>query len=389
MKNFLLFVMFCVFINSVICIDGFSQTVQNPVIKNYVYHDSSLIADEDGYFYSFVSSIIPRNSLDFKYYYTVSIFRSKNLEDWEFYKYALSEDNIQQNFLGIYDKTHRLAGQYICTDTKGERLHYPLWSPDVIYYDRKYLLFVALHKSADDTKIAVFETDKLSEDFRFVNIIISNSPNDGDAYFPSREQIDPYPIIDGNNFYLVFGSFVNASNGKVLENRKGMGVYMVKLNPMQDFKMKECPHFITNLYEGVIILKQGSHYYLLGSNGSIRNHTYKVSFAKSKTLEGPYLNNEGKSIADTLNVNFGTPILQTSKNSRFNGFGCPSFPVKDKEGRQWMLAFGHAPKCKPIKDYDASRERYTFLLELQWDKDGNPWFDIEAIERNSQCKPVL
>lgn len=389
MKNSLLPVIFCMLINFVICIGGFSQTVQNPVIKNFVYHDSSLIDGKDGYFYSFVSSIIPRDSLDFKYYYTISIFRSKNLEDWEFYKYALPEDNIQQNFLGNYDKTRCLAGQYICTDTKGERFHYPLWSPDVIYYDHKYLLFISLRKSADDTKIAVFETDKLSEDFRFVNIIISNSPNDGEAYFPSREQIDPYPIIDGNSFHLVFGSFVNASNGKIIESRKGMGVYMVELNPKQDFKMKERPHLITNLYEGVIILKEGNHYYLLGSNGSIRNHTYKISFAKSKTLEGPYLNNEGKSIADTLNVNFGTSILQTSKSSRFNGFGCPSLPVKDKEGRQWMLVFGHAPEYEPIRDCDATRERYTFLLELQWDKKDNPWFDIEAIQRNSQRKPVL
>ena len=161
------------------------------------------------------------------------------------------------------------------------------------------------------------------------------------------------------------------------------------MNAIECLRMKESPHLITNNYEGAIILKRKNYYYLLGSNGSIRNHTCKVSYAKSKTIEGPYLNEEGKSIADTLNVNFGTPILQTTKSSRFNGFGCPSVPVKDKEGRQWMLVFGHAPEYNPIRDTDAYRERYTFLLELQWDKKGNPCFDKNAIENNSQRKPTL
>lgn len=389
MKRYLLQAIVSTILSITISATGFPQTVENPVIRDYVYHDSSLIDGKDGYFYSFVSSIVPRDLTDFKLYYTVSIFRSSNLEEWEFFKYALSSKDIQQSFLGNYDKTHNLAGQFVYMGKKKEKKHYPMWAPDVIRYKNKYLLFVALRKSPDDTKIAVFETNSLSEDFRFVNVIISNCPEEKEAYFPSREQIDPFPIIDGDDFYLVFGSFVNASNGKTLDSRKGMGVYMVKLDPSKGFKMKNRPRFITNNYEGVIILKHNNAYYLLGSNGSIRNHTYKVSYAKSKTIEGPYLNEYGKSIADTLSINYGTPILQTYKDSRFNGFGCPSLPVKDKEERLWMLVFGHAPEYEPINSNDAAKERYTFLLEFRWDKKGNPYFDINAIERNSQRKPVL
>ena len=389
MKRYLLQVIVSTILSTTTCVTGFSQTVENPVIRDYIYHESSLIDGKDGYFYSFVSSIFPRDSTNFKLYYTVSIFRSSDLEEWKFFKYALSSKDIQQRFLGNYDKTHRLAGKFALRGKKNEIKYYPIWAPDVIRYKDRYLLFVALRKSSDDTKMAVFEANSLSEDFRFVNVIVSNCPEDKEAYFPSREQIDPFPIVDGDDFYLVFGSFVNASNGKTLDSRKGMGVYMVRLDPSQGFKMKEHPHFITNNYEGVIILKHNKAYYLLGSNGSIRNYTYKVSYAKSMTIEGPYLNEDGKSIADTLNINFGTTILQTYKDSRFNGFGCPSLPVKDKEGRLWMLVFGHAPEYAPINSNDAAKERYTFLLEFQWDRKGNPFFDVNAIERNSQRKPVL
>ena len=32
-------------------------------------------------------------------------------------------------------------------------------------------------------------------------------------------------------------------------------------------------------------------------------------------------------------------------------------------------------------------ERYTFLSELLWDKDRNPYFDMDAIQNNRIMKP--
>lgn len=370
-------------------IKSHSQAIQNPIIEDYIYHDSSLIDGKDGFYYSFVSSIVPRDTTDFKHYYTVSIFRSNNLTDWKFYKYALSKSDIQQEFLNKYDKEHKLSGKYAYIDSTDRKHYYALWAPDIMFFNNKYLLFVTLRRSVDDTKIALFSSNSLSEDFHFENIIISNNPADKDAYFYSKEQIDPFPIVDGEHFYLTFGSFTNSSNGLKLASRKGMGVYIVELDSKNNFKMKEIPQFLTNLYEGVIILKRKKEYCLLGSNGSIRNYTYKISYAKSKHIKGPYLNNEGKSIADTINANFGTPILQTSLTSRFNGFGCPSLPIKDKKGRLWMLIFGHAPEYPPIREKNAKEERYTFLVELFWDKNNNPWFNLDAIQNNQQPSPTF
>ena len=184
MKRYLLQVIVSTILSTTTCVTGFSQTVENPVIRDYIYHDSSLIDGKDGYFYSFVSSIVPRDSTDFKLYYTVSIFRSSDLEEWKFFKYALSSKDIQQRFLGNYDKTHRLAGKFALRGKKNEIKYYPIWAPDVIRYKDRYLLFVALRKSSDDTKMAVFEANSLSEDFRFVNVIVSNCPEDKEAYFP-------------------------------------------------------------------------------------------------------------------------------------------------------------------------------------------------------------
>jgi hypothetical protein len=74
---------------------------------------------------------------------------------------------------------------------------------------------------------------------------------------------------------------------------------------------------------------------------------------------------------------------------RFNGFGCPSYPVIDKKGRYWMMVHGHAPEYPAILADNPQKERYTFLLELLWDKNGNPYFDMDALQNDRIQKPFF
>ena len=78
MKRYLLYTIVSVIFGTTIYVTASSQTVDNPVIRDYVYHDSSLIDGKDGYFYSFVSSVVPRDTSDFKFYYAAE-FKSSEI----------------------------------------------------------------------------------------------------------------------------------------------------------------------------------------------------------------------------------------------------------------------------------------------------------------------
>lgn len=364
------------------------ETVSNPVITD-CYHDASLIKGDDGWFYSFASSVVPRERHGDINYYTVSIYKSHDLVNWSFFKYALNDSLIIQQPVGDYDRKRGYHGRFIWSGSDGRKKYYPIWAPDIIKYDGKYLLFVSLHLSKTDSKIAVFESTRLSEDFHYKGIAVSNDKFDGLSFFDIYEIIDPCPIEDKGRLYLVFGSFRRWTNGKIIKGRERMGVYIVPLDVSKGVSMAGKPKFLTDCYEGVQILKHKGKYYLLGTNGSLSNSTYQISYAKSNNLFGPYLNNKGLSISDTVNIHFGNPILKTNDSDRFNGFGCPSVPVTDKHGRQWMLVHGHAPELSPLVASKACEERYDFLIELHWDKDDNPYFKKESILSNTQPMPNL
>lgn len=385
------FLVLILFLTLEVC-DGLAQsTYLNPVFRNYKSHDLSLIRGKDGYIYAFGTCNVPRNDSEDLVYYGVNIFRSKNLTDWRFYKRSHGANYLKQAELDEIKKYHAAAfsqGQYFLK--YGDSIvSYPMWAPDVIEYNGRYLMFVSLRNSFEDSKIAVFEAKKLSEDFVFKRIVVSHDPRDKDAYVPSKEIIDPFPIIDNGNLYLVYGSFARDGNGKLIGTRKGIGVYIVKLDK-KNYRKTGKPVYLTDYYEGCSIQKHAGKYYLFGTNGNWKNHTYKISYAVGNTLTGPYFNQEGKSIADTVNVNLGEIILQTTDASlRYNGFGCMSNPITDKDGRYFVLANGHDLSLSPIVGKSSKRERYGFLLELHWDERNNPYFNIKQIEGNGICNPKL
>lgn len=346
--------------------------IQNPVISDYTVHDVSLIRYKNA-FYAFASCVVHRDKMKKLNYVSVQIFKSTNLVDWEYYKQATFDD--YKNELYASDEAQK---------------KYQIWAPDIIRYKDKLLLFVAFRHTFDDSLIAVFESDDISHDFVFKNVVVSNNKRDARAFFPTREIIDPYPFVYKNKLFLVFGSFSRNDKGKMWGNRKGIGTYIVPLVYGDEISMKGEPVFISDYYEGVNIQRHGNYFFLFGTNGVLSNHTYKIDYAKSKNIMGPYKNANRKQINDTVNINLGTPILYTrNAKSQFNGFGCLSNMITDNDGRTFVLVHGHDLNKKPIQMKTPQSERYAFLLEILWDKYGNPYFDMDAIQNNGIKKPTF
>ena len=269
---------------------GKRTTYSNPVITDFTYHDSSIIDGEDGYIYSFVSRIVPRVP-DKKYVFNqVNIFRSRDMVTWEFYKPAFLENDVA--FLN---------------DKKKNRF---IWAPNVIHYKGKYLLFVSLRYTIQDVKIGVLESDSIGKDFKFNNVLVSTSSKDVNAKVDSEELIDPFPISDGKNLYLFYGSFRKDRKGRNMETKEKTAVYVVKLVNKDGVWQKEGnPIFVTDYYEGICVIKRKGKYHLFGTCGSWRNNTYQIGYASSKKITGPYKNKEGKLINDALNYNNSSVIF--------------------------------------------------------------------------------
>lgn len=362
------------------------DAIQNPVFGAYKTHDLSIIKGHDGLFYAFGNCNAARDKQQSLVYYGTNIFRSDNLIDWSFYK-RTHQDNYREP-RDDKEKAKQRKGQY-AIEYGDSVIYYPMWAAEIFEFEGKYLLFVALRNTATDSKIALFETDELSKDFSFKRIVVSGNKADGEAYVNSKEIIDPFPLVDEGKLYLFYGSFARNGKGEFREKRRGFGVYVVELDKETLAKKGE-PIFISDYYEGCTILKRNGKFYLFGTNGGLSDHTYKLSYAVSSSITGPYLNHKDKSIADTVNVNLGKVILETKDSKlRYNGFGCMSTPIVDKDGRAFVLMNGHDLNLPAIVSKNSSIERYSFLLELHWDSDGNPYFDLDEIENNKIAKPRM
>lgn len=66
-----------------------------------------------------------------------------------------------------------------------------------------------------------------------------------------------------------------------------------------------------------------------------------------------------------------------------------SNPIIDKNGRFFVLVNGHDLSISPIVETSSVKERYGFLIELRWNKENDPYFNLKQIEENKIYNPKL
>lgn len=174
-------------------------------------------------------------------------------------------------------------------DNKGDWI----WAPDVIYLNNKYYLFYAF--STFGRKVSVIglaaspTLDSTSPNYHWTDMGEVVSSNDQSDY----NAIDPCPVLDDHgDLWLSFGSWF------------GKGIVLVKLDkatmkPVSDpislaAKQRTGP-------EASYIYRHGGYYYLFENEGLCcqgMNSTYRIMMGRSKTIAGPYLDKDGKPLAD-------------------------------------------------------------------------------------------
>jgi arabinan endo-1,5-alpha-L-arabinosidase len=234
-----------------------------------------------------------------------------------------------------------------------------IWAPDISYYKGKYYLYYSVSAFGKNTSAIGLVTnttlDPSSPDFKWTDHgkIIQSYPN-----ITNWNAIDPNVITDGKGVpYLTFGSFWNGLQLIRLSNDR-LSVLGDTINLQtiasrkSDPNQKENPPAVDNnpvdaggnAIEAPFIFKKGKFYYLFASIDYCckgENSTYKMIIGRSTKLTGPYLDKQGKALAN----GGGSILLQGDKN--WNGVGHNSTYTFDGKDYLVFHAYDANDKGKP------------------------------------------
>lgn len=301
----------------------------NPVFEP-VLADPSIIKAEDGWFYGYGTE---DNWGDGQGNRLVPVIRSLDLVKWTVTGNAFTAKPLWKTDGGI-------------------------WAPDVVLINKKYYMYYSYSTWGDINP--------------GIGVAVASNPSgpfvDQGKLFLSSEiavpnTIDPFYYAENNKKYLFFGSYSTAAS---------QGTYVVELAD-DGFSVKNLNDKIkiaAGDFEAVMIHKKNDYYYFFGSKGSCCSgaaSTYHVRVARSATLLGPYLDKDGKNIAER-----GNGSLLISGNDKYAGPGHNSRIISDKRGNDWLL-YHAIHKANPVVPGGASR-RVLMMDKINW---SNDWPVIE------------
>jgi len=264
----------------------------------------------------------------------------------------------------VFDK----APEWVTTDLiPGFRGFGGYWAPDIQLVNGTYYLFYAFSSFAKNTSVIGVATNKTlhpsSPDFKWVDhgMVVQSVPN-RDMW----NAIDPNLIMDGNQGWLVFGSFWG-------------GIKMVKLAPdLLSVAKPEVWYTVASqprtyslddtdpgdgTIEAPFIYQHFQYFYLFVSlDYCCRgiNSNYNVVVGRSRNIEGPYVDKDGK----LLSRGGGTQIARG--NERWAGVGHSAHFNMD--GKSIMIMHGYDKL-----DNGASK---LIIREMKWDRGDWPSIDL-------------
>lgn len=241
------------------------------------------------------------------------------------------------------------------------------WAPDIIKVGDKWYLYYSCSTFGKNISVIGVATNKTldpeSPDYKWedLGMVIKSEPgvNDWNA-------IDPNVIIDNNGDpWMTFGSFWDGIQLVALE--KDMKTPKGKPVTIARRMLPETVEHLTeeandNAIEAPFLTYKDGYYYLFVSYDycckGIKSN-YKTAVGRSKDIQGPYLDKEGKE----MTLTGGTLLIAETPD--YSGVGHCS--VYDMDGEWYILAHG----------YDKRRNGASklYIRKLKWD-DG--WPEIEG-----------
>jgi len=248
-----------------------------------------------------------------------------------------------------------------------------IWAPDIFAHNGKYYLYYSVSAFGKNTSaigVTINQTlDPASADYKWVDqgIVIRSIPN-RDLW----NAIDPNIIVDEHGTpWMSFGSFWS-------------GLKLVKLAP--DLVRLAEPqewHSIAKRERSVLlddtqagpaeieapfIFRKGDTYFLFVSWDKCcrgRDSTYKMMVGRSKDVRGPYLDKEGRNLAQ------GGGTLLLAGDIAWPGIGHNS--AYTFEGRDYLVFHAYEAADNGLQKLK--------IAEIAWDPEGWPVVDPGVLEQ--------
>lgn len=222
-----------------------------------------------------------------------------------------------------------------------------LWAPDIIHYNNVWYMAYSCSTFGKNTSaIGLLSNDKLSNTNGWKDdgcIIASKGGRD------NWNAIDPnFVIDDNNNPWLVWGSFwdgiqlipldktMHVQNGakpRTIARRFAFNTRDIPESEGGPVRYTPGNYPLAagqNAIEAPFIFKHDGYYYLFVSWDycclGIRS-TYRVVVGRSKTVEGPYLDNRGIDMLD----GGGYPVLEGDKKNYEAAGHCAAYHINGKD----------------------------------------------------------
>lgn len=310
-------------------------TYQNPVFEP-VLADPSVIKADDGYVYAYGTE---DDWGDGEGSRLVPVIRSKNMVNWDYVGEAFTEKPSWKD-----------GG---------------VWAPDVSYFNGKYYMYYTLSVWGDQNPgIGLAVSDSPTGPFEDVGEVLSS--DDMEAY-----SIDPMLFVDDGTPYLFFGGITS-------------GIFGIELSKDGRETIGEKFQIVGTGYEAPFVIKRDNYYYFFGSAGACcegADSTYRVGVARSESLKGPYLNQNGADVMyEEGNVILTGYFPPDNDKQRFVGPGHNSV-ITDDKGTDWIVY--HAIDVNYPKFGHGATRRPLMIDEIIW-KDG--WPSLEGLFPSTEAK---
>jgi arabinan endo-1,5-alpha-L-arabinosidase len=232
----------------------------------------------------------------------ISVFSSKDMKSWK------PENKV-------FEKPPEWALQTV----SGFTGH--IWAPDISFYNGQYFLYYSISSFGKNTSaigLAINKTlNPADADYKWIDqgMIVQSIPG-RDLW----NAIDPNIAMDNDGYsWMVFGSFWEGMKMvKLIPNRTALSKpeewYTVAKKKrtafLPDNKAGDAPIEAPFIFKKNARLPDGQGYYYLFVSWDYccrgKESTYKVVVGRSKTITGPYLDKEGKSMFE----GGGTLVMQ-------------------------------------------------------------------------------
>jgi beta-xylosidase len=301
------------------CSNSQKQMSGNPVFEGWY-------ADPEGVVFGDEFWIYPTFSDDYEKQVFFDAFSSKDLVNWEKHEHILDTTIITW-------------------------AHQAMWAPSVVEKGGKYYFFFGANDLQRKGSVYFDENNPLNKTGG-IGIAVADSPAGLftdylgkpliDDFYNDAQPIDQFVYKDADgSFYMFYGGWGKCNLVKLNNDFTGFvpwedGIIFKDVTP-------------ENYVEGPVLFLRNGKYYFMWSEGGWTNGTYKVAYAISDKITGPF-NRIGTILESDENVATGA-----GHNSVFN------VPQTDK----WFIVYHRRPIPNEDRDH-----RVTCIDKLEFNDDG-------------------